>query len=300
MRRYLLALLLFFAALPAFAATAVVDWDQHYVNVRSEPSHGSKKTGAIQNGAKVEILSQKGEWAKVRHSGGEGWVVIKSLRVVAEKAPSKPPPPPVETPVAEALPVAAAPVVAPSFAPPPPPAPPESATPAGGYLSNVPDRPGLPEISIGKTLVSMISGLLLVFAIIGGVVWLLRRFLGGRFPTLQSSNAVRVLASKPLAQRQALLLVEVGGEIYFISQTESEIRLISKVDSPSAVDRLDYLFSFKPSKFESELRQELNVDEEKPQNGAAAGPGGEKETESASSIAARLAKLRGQNGKEQP
>lgn len=296
MRKLLLALAALALALPALAATAVVDWNQSFVNVRAEPSQTARKTGAIQTGSKVEVLAQKGEWSKVRYAGGEGWVVAKSLKASAEKpAPAPRPveatiarqeasPAPLPAPVAPAAPVIAEPPPKPVAPAPPPP---------GGYLSDVPDKPALPEVSIGKTLVSMVSGLLLVLAIIGAVVWAMRRFLGGKFPQLSSTGAIRILATRPVAQRQALMLVEVGGEVFLIGQSDGELRLLSKIDSPSAIDRLDYLFTFKASKFEAELRKELDVESKEGEEEGSAKP---EPQGFGDSIAARLARLRGRPG----
>lgn len=87
------------------------------------------------------------------------------------------------------------------------------------------------------------------------------------------------------------MLVEVGGEVYLLGQTESDLSLISKIDSPDAIDRLDYLFTFKATKFESELRRELDVETREEQAGENHAPQGVAE-----SIAARLARLRGRPG----
>lgn len=298
-RKFLLALCAVLISIPVLAATAVVDWNQSFVNVRSEPSQTAKKVGAIQSGAKVDLVTQKGDWAKVRYAGGEGWVVLKSLRVTADKpatmtsqlvrSESETAPAPAKA----AEPVAPAPPQAPAVSVPPQPQAAPASPPPGGYLSDIPDKPALPEVSIGKTLVSMVSGLLLVLAIIGAVVWAMRRFLGGKFPQLQGTGAIRVLSTRPVAQRQALMLVEVGGEIFLIGQTDSELRLISKIESPDAIDRLDYLFTFKATKFESELRRELDVES---REGGAQGEAGPAAKGFGDSIAARLARLRGRQG----
>lgn len=293
MRRVLLTLAFLCCALPSSAATAIVNWNEGFVNVRADATQSAKKLGTINVGEKVEILTQKGDWARVRYASGEGWVVVKSLKLTPERAAAKPPSPepapaPVPAPIAPPAPALAP---TPAYNAPTP-----APTAPGGYLSDVPEKPAMPEFSLGKTLVSMISGLLLVLGMIGGIVWLIRRFFAGRFPALQGANAIRVLASRPLAQRQALLLVEVGGEIYLISQSEGEVRLLSKIDSPNAVDRLDYLFSFKPTEFEGELRRELDVESREEEAAVASAngqPPAEEKVPESLSISERLARLRG-------
>lgn len=292
--------LLLLTSVPALAAQAVVDWEHGFVNARAEPSHGSKKTGTIQKGVKVEILSQKDEWAKVRHPGGDGWVVLKSLRVLPDKAASKPAQAKAPEPVVQQAPAEEkTPEQRPAEPPKPPapaPDPAAAARPPSGYLSDVPETRQLPEVSLGKTLLSMISGLLVVMGLIGAVVWAIRRFMGKNFPGMKGGSAIRLLASKPLGPRQAVLLIEVGGEVYLLGQTESEINLISKIESEGAIDRLDFLFTFKPTKFESELRRELNVDEVPEGMGDAREEGGE---DRPLSVAERLNKLRNKLGKGQ-
>lgn len=298
MKRLILIVLIIAAANFAYAKEALVEWENSYVNTRAEPSQTSKKTGTIPKGGKVEILVQKGEWAKVRHSGGEGWVTSKSLKVLPEKPVPQPaaaearaaapvePPKPVAEPVQPSVPA-----LSPAAAPQVP----------GGYLSGVSEKPSLPEVSVGKTLVSLVTGLMLVLGIIGGIVWALRKFMGKTFPALQGANAIRVLASKPLAQRQAVMLVEVGGEIFFISQTDSDIRLLSKIESPAALDRLDYLFSFKPTKFEAELRKELDIEGKEmmaaeAETAPASNGNGKKDEKDGLSPSERLARLRTKPG----
>ena len=138
----------------------------------------------------------------------------------------------------------------------------------------------------------MLSGLLLVLAIIGAIVWAMRRFMGKKFPGLQGGQAIRVLASRPLGTRQSLLLAEVGGEVYLLSQSDGGISLLTKVESEAALERLDFLFSFKPTRFESELRRELNVEEAEP-------AGEEKPQEKGGeglSVSERLDRLRSKSG----
>lgn len=301
LRIFSIVLLLLLAGMPAFAAQAVVDWEYGFVNSRAEPSHGARKTGTIQKGVKVDILSQKDDWAKVRHPGGEGWVVLKSLRVLSDKAAPKAPlaKPPEPAPEPAAKPVQAevnATPQAPVKPPEPAPSPVAAATPPSGYLSDVPETRPLPEASLGKALISMISGLLVVLGIIGAAVWALRKFMGKSFPGLQGGTAIRLLASRPLGPRQAILLIEVGGEVYLIGQTEGGINLLTKIEAEAAIDRLDFLFTFKPTKFESELRRELNVDEASPGPDGAPDENGEG---GPLSVAERLNKLRNKLGKGQ-
>lgn len=281
MRRLLAAFLLLcaFAASSLAAVSAVVDWNEDTVNVRTEPStKNSRIIATLRNGVKVTVLREGGrdkDWSRIRSGATEGWVVSKSLKPAEEKTEKPAPAPEVAAPAATVP--SAPPPVSPSVIPATPPAavpPPaypsaaSSSVPPGGYLSDIPEEPVKPELDVGGSIVRLFSGLLLVLAIIGGLVWVARRYFGGKIPGMKGAAAIRLLTTRPMGARQALLLVEVGGEVYLLAQSEGSIDLLSKIETPSAIDRLDYLFNFKASAFESELRRQVDVESRGPEDEA--------------------------------
>jgi flagellar biosynthetic protein FliO len=270
-----------FASSSLAAVSAVVDWNEDTVNVRTEPStKNSRIIATLRNGVKVTVLREGGrdkDWSRIRSGATEGWVVSKSLKPTEEKPEKTAPAPEVAAPAASAA--SAAPSATPSAAVPPAAYPPASVTsaapssiPPGGYLSDIPEQPVKPELDVGGSIVRLFSGLLLVLAIIGGLVWVARRYFGGKIPGMKGAAAIRLLTTRPMGARQALLLVEVGGEVYLLAQSEGSIDLLSKIETPSAIDRLDYLFNFKASAFESELRRQVDVESREPGDEADSDP----------------------------
>ena len=48
--------------------------------IRAEPYSDAKKTGSFVRGDKLEILSKKGAWLKIRSAKGSGWVRLLSVK----------------------------------------------------------------------------------------------------------------------------------------------------------------------------------------------------------------------------
>lgn len=272
-----LALLSLLAAVPggALAARAVVDWEFDHVNVRAAPSRTGEAVGRLAAGAEAETLEAQGEWTRVRFPGGSGWVVSRSLRPLPEPPP---PPAPVPAPPAAAPstpPPEVAEVPAPAAPPAPPLQPPPAETQAGspdGYLSQYRDAPELPALDTGSGVVSALSSLLLVLALIAGAVFAARKLLGSRLPSARRPGGVRVLASRPVAPRQALLLIEVEGLVWLVGQGPDGLRRIDRIEDPRALERLDDRYEFLETPFQSELRRNLNAEDQAEDAAPAAAP----------------------------
>ncbi len=281
MRRAFLAVALILAGAwvaggEAWAGRAMVDWQERFVNVRAAPDLSARKVGRLARGAEAEVLEERGEWVRVRHAGGEGWVVDRSLRRLPE------PPAPVaaaETPAPAAASAAGSPPPQPEPPPPassPPPPPPSSPAPQpgerGGYLADL-EEPRLPSYEPGSGLVSLFSGLLLVLALLAGLVWLARRLSGGRLlPGGRRASPIHVLATRPVGPRQGLLLVEVAGSVWLLSQGPEGLRLVAEVRDEAALARLNGQYGFRETPFESTLRTRLDL--ESGEAGGAAEPAG--------------------------
>jgi flagellar biosynthetic protein FliO len=305
----------------ASASLGVVDWEYSFVNMRTAPSTGAKKILRIPEGTEVEIVEDRGEWSLIGHAGKKGWVVSRSVQPlkpsvapvriaeeivappelnapaapapntasaqtalqegqIAEDAPSPEPVVPVKAEVEDIEPARL------DVATPAATSAQKSEAPTGGYLSNVAEREEMPALDLGSSLINMFVGLLVVLGIIGGIVWFMKRFLGGKLPGVQGNAAIRVLTTRPLGSRQALLLVDVGGDAYLLAQSEGGIDFLAKIDSPEAVDRLDYLFEYRTKPFEAELRRQVDLESE------GAGEGDAADAEAATSAEERLNMLR--------
>ena len=271
---FAVGLLLFLsAALPhgSLAARAVVAWEADYVNVRVEPSTGGDPVGRLATGAEAEVLEDRGEWTRVRFPGGEGWVVTRSLQALPDPPPEPASVPPL--PPATAAPVApAAPSAEPAALPVPREAPVSAAAeeaPSGGYLSQYTDDPDLPSFDTGPSVVSALSGLLIVLALIAGAVLLGRKLLGSRFPTARRPGGIRVLASRPVAPRQSLLLVEVEGLVWLVGQGPEGVQLIAPIEDERTLERLDDRYEFRETPFQSELRRTFDREDDGPPSSSA-------------------------------
>lgn len=283
---------------PAWAARAVVDWPERSVNVRAGPDLSAKRIGSLPRGTELEVLGSRGEWVRVRHEAGEGWVVERSLRRIPEPVPEAPAAElalspaheagaePGPTPEPESRPETGEPV--PGSAPPPAessvvvPTPaetvpsvvlpggsaPEAPLDRGGYLTGLEEAP-LTPYDPGSGLLNMLSGLLLVLALLAGLVWVVRRLSGGRLLAGgRRAGPIRVLASRAVGPRQGLVLVEVGGLVWLLSQGPEGLRLVAEIRDEGALARLDQQYGFLESPFEAVLRTGLDLE-----SGAAAADG---------------------------
>jgi flagellar protein FliO/FliZ len=77
------------------------------------------------------------------------------------------------------------------------------------------------------SLAQMVSSLILVVGIILILYWVAGKFLKG--PQGKVARYIRVVETKHLAPKKALLLVEVGGEYLLLSSGEEGVSLIKQV-----------------------------------------------------------------------
>jgi flagellar biosynthetic protein FliO len=130
----------------------------------------------------------------------------------------------------------------------------------GGYLSQYTDDSDLPSFDTGPSVISALSGLLIVLALIAGAVVVVRKLLGSRFPAARRPGGIRVLASRPVAPRQSLLLVEVEGLVWLVGQGPEGLRAIDRIEEPRALERLDDRYEFLETPFQSELRRTFDLE----------------------------------------
>jgi len=69
----------------------------------------------------------------------------------------------------------------------------------------------------------MVSALALVLALIGGLVYVIRRFTGTRLGVPVSAQVVQVLASGYIGPRKTISLVSVAGEFFAVGMTQTEM-----------------------------------------------------------------------------
>ncbi|GAB4263575.1 MAG: hypothetical protein Kow0092_14620 [Deferrisomatales bacterium] len=247
---------------PAGGWAAVVDGGQGYVTVRAAPARDAHAVGRLADGAQAEVLEARAGWHRVRYPGGEGWVPPGTVH---DGRPSAPAGSAATT---------------------------ESAAPGGedagerppsGYLSQYGDDAVLPAVDPGSSLVSMVSGLLLVLALLAALAFAARRLAGRRLFSDRRSRGIQILATRALGARHGLLLVEAGGLVWLLAQGPDGVSLISEIRDAEALRRLNDRFGFLESPFEAELARQLDLE-------SAAGEGGQAPREP--SPEERLAALR--------
>lgn len=273
MKRLFVFFLVFFVASFALAEKALINWE--WVNVRSGPNKDSSRVGRLVEGAEAEVVERDGDWLKIAYPGGEGWIASNSVTISALASPERsvepaakplaepPLPSPLESgAVAESEgagpPVAATTQTRPEKNVGPPH---DHAATRGGYLSeyNEPETAPISE-SAGSALVRMFSGLLAVLGLIGGAVWLSRKFLGGRFQSDRRGRGIQILASRAIGSRQGLLLAEAGGMVWLLAQSPDSVSLVAEIKDPDALRRLNESYEFLDSPFEAELRRRLDLE----------------------------------------
>ena len=96
----------------------------------------------------------------------------------------------------------------------------------------------------------MILGLMLIVAFIFAISWLIKR-VGGLNPN--SSNDLKVVAGLSVGQREKIIVVQVVNEQLLVGVTQSNIQLLSKLDTPLEVTNSVTLSNFQ-EKFQSAVK----------------------------------------------
>jgi len=78
-------------------------------------------------------------------------------------------------------------------------------------------------IDFWDSFIRMVSALALVLALIGGLVFVIRRFAGTRLGAPVSAQVIQVLASGYIGPRKTISLVSVAGEFFAVGMTQTEL-----------------------------------------------------------------------------
>ena len=78
-------------------------------------------------------------------------------------------------------------------------------------------------IDFWDSFMRMVSALALVLALIGGLVYVIRRFTGTRLGAPLSGQVIQVLASGYIGPRKTISLVSVAGEFFAVGMTQTEL-----------------------------------------------------------------------------
>jgi len=110
-------------------------------------------------------------------------------------------------------------------------------------LSNPVAQPGLDNhADIGVTnYIQMLFGLFAIVAFIFAVAWLIKRM--GTLSPNQSNN-LKIIAGLSVGQREKIVVVQVMGEQMLVGITQTNIQLLSKLETPIPVPPMNSLGGF--------------------------------------------------------
>jgi len=87
-----------------------------------------------------------------------------------------------------------------------------------------------PALKMLSALVIVLGGMLMVF-------YLSRRFAGGRVLRM-NGRLVRILSSSCIGLKKNITLVDVAGEVLVLGITADRIELLTKIEDPAVLSRL--------------------------------------------------------------
>jgi flagellar biogenesis protein FliO len=147
-------------------------------------------------------------------------------------------------------------------APAPPPAPPvRSEEKAIAIPTQDPPRERIPlqdaKSEPGPSLGGFFVGSAAVVALLGGALVLLRRY-GKNSRLLGNGGPIRVLARRPLAAKQEVFLLEVGGRVILVGSTREHLSALGEFRGPDEIAALRAQLPELRSDFRESLREGLH------------------------------------------
>jgi len=139
----------------------------------------------------------------------------------------------------------------------PKPAPVEAAPVRPAIPAEEPRRASRPledRSETGPGIGGFIVGSFAVLGLLGGAFLLLRRF-GRNSRLLAGASAIKVLARKPLNQKQEIFLVEVGAKVFMIGSTRDHLSTLGEFAAP---DEVAMLRANLPERKDDSVRREFH------------------------------------------
>lgn len=133
-------------------------------------------------------------------------------------------------------------------------------TEAGGAGSTAAGTPFAYQLPVnpqagGAGFWQVMGNLILVLLLLGGGLYVLKRFLPGRLGDLRRSRHMRVLDTMNLTMGRSLMLLHIGNEVHLIANTEKGIESLGKVNDLGAIQQEV------AEEFAETLNQELGMDQ---------------------------------------
>ena len=129
--------------------------------------------------------------------------------------------------------------------------------------SNLPVTTSPPSMEMGWLLYKTVFSLLLIIALIIGLVYVLRRYMGQKMPGNLNRDWCQVIARVPLQQKQTLLLVKVLDKVLLLGVTDLNINTLAEFDeTPDLQQMIDAAnmpgTGFSNTLFRKMMQQKLN------------------------------------------
>lgn len=117
----------------------------------------------------------------------------------------------------------------------------DTAAPRPEAAPNPDDPFGYAQPDFEKTappsLWGVMGNLLLVFGLLGLVLWLVKKFLPGPLSEMRRSRHMRVLDTLPVALNRQLMLVSVAGEVRLLANTEKGLVDLGRVENLGVLEQ---------------------------------------------------------------
>jgi flagellar biogenesis protein FliO len=114
-----------------------------------------------------------------------------------------------------------------------------------------------PKSEPGPSLGGFFVGSAAVVALLGGALVLLRRY-GKNSRLLGNGGPIRVLARRPLAAKQEVFLLEVGGRVILVGSTREHLSALGEFRGPDEIAALRAQLPELRSDFRESLREGLH------------------------------------------
>ena len=104
--------------------------------------------------------------------------------------------------------------------------------PSRVYAEGTPSQ----EFSFFSSFIQMIAALSIVVGLILLAKYFSGKFMGMGSPVRQGSRHIRIVETRYIAPKKAIILIEVGGEFLLLASAENQLSLLKKVDIIEEID----------------------------------------------------------------
>ena len=85
-------------------------------------------------------------------------------------------------------------------------------------------------IEMENTAIKIVLGLVFLLIAIAVAFWVIRKMAGSRANSLNHLKSIKVLEKRPISPKSMLYLIEIAGRQVLISESQLEVRTVSKLE----------------------------------------------------------------------